>query len=349
MALALVSAALLSVHLLLANLAAGGPLVAAWLLRRGDAEVRRLGRRVAIASLTSLTLSVALGAGQLLIVWERLSPAIGRFPAATWRDAALELLFSAACGAGLVYASPRQPPPRRIVGLLAVVSSTNLLYHFPPLMIVASFLSTRPEWCVESPIDRRALLRLAFRGETLALWLHFTLASLAVAAVWALAVRRRDESSEQDPALAAARSRLAWAALVVTLLQAPVGLWILAVSPAPVRDSLFGASLVASGCFLAGVVAVLQMLRSLLAVALGETQLPARRSAAIWTAATVVAMATALAMSRPQTLAPRGANGRLSDGGSHFSSPASFSSSFGSFMTSSSVPPGSFESAINSP
>jgi len=64
----------------------------------------------------------------------------------------------------------------------------------------------------------------------------------------------------------------AWLALVPTLLQLPVGLWVLLQLPLAERDALLGSDLYATGLFALALLAALRLMHQLAAVALGDTE-----------------------------------------------------------------------------
>ena len=95
--------ATLAIHLLAVNVAAAGPLVAAWLASQGEAG-RAIGRRVVRQSLCGLAMGVVLGGGLLLTMSDRMQPALQRFPASTYWFAGMEIAFSAVCAGGMLLA-----------------------------------------------------------------------------------------------------------------------------------------------------------------------------------------------------------------------------------------------------
>lgn len=308
------SVVLLAGHLAAMNVAAAGPLIAAWMTGGQPADgnaAHRLGRRLAEVALAALVVGAVLGGALILFPGSQLRAALARFPMAAYAFAGLELLFSAACIAFQVVASRRQPVRRWLAWGLAVASSTNLLYHFPPWMTVIGKLAANPHWAGINvhEIDRSALLRLWIRPEVLAPWAHFVLASLAAAAIAALWL---DNSGDEREATAQSSTfrRLAAVALVASLLQLPIGVWLLLVSERSARESMIGGNLTATCCFTAGVLAALMLLQTLSAMALGETARTMRRRAGWLLLAVVVLMAATLRASR---LAERNAEAVLPD------------------------------------
>ena len=285
---------LLASHLLAMNLAAAGPLAAAWLIAGGDAGDQRrhaLGRRLTVLSLAALVVGGALGGMLLLVPNPGLRAALARFPANAYWFAGLELLFSAGCIAALV-AGHRWLRRRPVAAwALAATTAANLLYHFPPLMAVFGQLAADPDWTNVAVVDRPALLRLWLRPEVLALWTHFILASLATAAIAALWPWRPAAMPSEDNADVSETvvRRLAWWALAASLLQIPAGVWLALASEPTARDAMMGGDLVASASFVGGVVMALALLQTLAAIALGDSQAATRRRAG-WLLLIVVAL-----------------------------------------------------------
>jgi hypothetical protein len=294
---------ILALHLLAANVAAAGPLIAAWMAGRGPEGVVASRRLVAWA-LAALVVSGILGAGMLLAPSDDLRMAVARFPASAWWYAGGELVFSSLCLAGLwlVLRSERRRP--LLTWMLAIVSASNLLYHFPPLMAVIGRVATDAAWADEPIMTRRILVRLSLRPEIMSLWIHFVVASLAVAAVAAIALVRWPRSGAvSDEALADVECarltrRLAGIALAASAVQLPVGGWLLAASDTRMRDALVGGDLTATGCFVAGVLATISLLQSLAALAMGDTTSSMRRRTLWLTLAVVVLMAATLSVGR---------------------------------------------------
>ena len=228
---------------------------------------------------------------------EGMRAALSRFPRSTYWFAVAELLFSLGCLVLLMMLS--RGPKRRTVWawILALATASNLLYHFPPLMAALSKIAVEPRWAREAIITRPVLLRLAARPEVLSLWLHFILASVAGAAILAFSTggRMRKENAENDDAAA---RRLAAAALIATLLQLPVGAWVLLSSSARAQDALMGQDGLVTSCFAAGVLLALGLTQTLAAITAGDTQPSVRGRAAGLFVAVAVLMAATLTLSR---------------------------------------------------
>lgn len=300
--------AVLAAHLLAMNVAAAGPLAWAWLVGRAARHDERriaLARRMAWLSLAGLGGGATLGAALLAAPNEPLWAALNRFPVSTYWFAGAEIAFSALWTVGLAWATPRLAGRPVRAWLLASVTASNLLYHFPPLMAVIGNLASDPRWAPAELIDRPSLLKLWMRPEVLALWLHFVLASLAVAAIAALWPSRRDSGAQTPAGVEAVYRRLAGAALAATALQAPVGIWVLVTTSPRARDALMGQQVAASALLVAGIVAALGLFQSIAHVALGDASPALRRRAAWFAIGVALLMAGALVVSRRAQATPR--------------------------------------------
>jgi hypothetical protein len=292
---------LLAAHLLAMNVAAAGPLAWAWLVgRRGDGRRLELARRIASRSLLALGVGIAIGAALLAAPNPELRAALRRFPASAYWFAAAELAFSAGWMAVMLFAGRRFQGRPWLAWFVAIASASNLIYHFPPWMAVIGRLAVDPSWAADEVIPRAALLRLAARPEILALWMHFVLAAFAGAAIAALWPVR---GAEADVADTSPWRPLAAAALVASLLQLPVGVWLTATSSPAMRDALLGGELYASACFLAGVLAALWLMHTLALIALGDAT-PAMRRRAGWSLVVVALLMTATLVTGRRTLKP---------------------------------------------
>ena len=270
---------LLACHLLAMNVGAGSPLICVWL------EWRARGGRDKLAAAAAGYLAhwsvLALLAGALLGLL---------LGAMLWTDdyrqlwltrlsrkmnvGLMEFGFSLAMLAGywLWRASGRGrgSTAAAIRILLVLLAGTNLLYHFPALFLVARRLHDAGA-TAGATITPGLFRQEMIRGEVPALAVHFSLASLAVAGIMllglALRQRRRGGSDEDYERLCRWGGRIA---LVPTLLQLPVGLWVLTSLPAASQSRLMGSQLMATGCFLLSVFGALWLMRELAAIALGE-------------------------------------------------------------------------------
>lgn len=304
MAWELLFTAALAAHLLAVNLASAGPLIAAAIWRRSDGagdERQWLSIRLTKASLAALVVGSLLGGVLLAMPNPGVTAALARFPKSLYWYAGAELVFSAICLALLGVLQRTNRIGRWGAWILAGLSSSNLLYHFPPLMAVFGELVADPAWAPSGVIDHSAMLRLGARPEILALWAHFTLAAMATAAVfalWELRRREREVGQRADGDAPRLARRLAVTTLIATLLQLPVGVWLVVASDAATRGAILGGNLAASALFLGGLLATFALLQTLVHLALGDQTPAATRRAAWLLIAIVLLMTGTLRLSR---------------------------------------------------
>jgi hypothetical protein len=299
------------IHLLAVDIAMAGPLLAVWLrwrARRGsatlagarDLSVDLLGRRMAAWSLASAALGVALGIVALLLVPQAeaapYSRALGRLTATRWWFVAAEVVFYFVTLGAYFLLWRRMDRWPILHGALAVVAATDLIYHFPPLFAVVSTLSLRPNlWGV--PLDHALYWRLLLEGDTLSRVVHDWLAAWAVGGVAVMLLSLRSEAGA-DPV--GVRWRGARISLVVSLVQLPVGVWVVCQLPPVVQSQLLGEDMGSTVLFGASIVAALGLMHHLAMVALGDSRRGATVRAAGLTVATVLLMVAALHRARQQ-------------------------------------------------
>jgi hypothetical protein len=302
--LALVRIVLLSAHLIAVNVAAGSPLICIWLEWRRGAVWCDATRFLASVSLLGLLTGGLFGLIIGVIEWnDHYANVWGNL---LWHKvffAVLELLFSAALLTVYWIWTKRADPPgwlSAIRSLLLLVAATNLIYHFPPLFFVGQRLIDQP--AEEGPLSSADFRASMYSGETPALIVHFGLASIAVAGLalahLALRWRRLGRVDEAD-AVAVAGGR--WA-LVPTLLQLPVGLWVLVSLPRPMQNELLGTSVLGLIVFGGALLSALWLSRELVSLAMGETDRGPLLRSMIAMLVTIVLMTTShdLARSRRQ-------------------------------------------------
>jgi hypothetical protein len=302
----LASVILLSTHLVAMNVASAAPLICVWLRyreRHDDAAAGAIGQRLALWSFWCLLAGIALGFVMLGIFWMTPDPgyrqAVARFPAKAYVFAAAELAFSAACLA--LYAGYwnrfRERPWWH--ALLALLATTNLLYHFPALMFVLGELSAQPEWVLEPLVTRREFRSLLLRPELIGKVLHFAFASVAVSGVVLMLFARRHIDSEiadqRSSALIRAGAAIAFGA---SLIQIAIGAWVLLQLPNAARNALIGDDWLGTGLFFLSIVALVGMLRALAGVAGGDTGGAAVGQSAILLVLVVALMTASLVRSR---------------------------------------------------
>jgi hypothetical protein len=278
---------LLTVHLLLVDVAMVGPLASVWLDwrsgRTGDAAMEHAGLTVARLSSSGLTLGIALGVVLLGARWQMNNGTTMEAAAALPRSrlwfAGFELLFYFACMGAYTGLWRRWRRWRLAHRLLAVAAASNLLMHFPALFVIISVVGQRPELLSES-VDSAEFRRLLVDGEVLSRVVHVWLAAVAVTAVvlMALGLRMTTEESQRESGLRLIRGG-ALLGLVATLVQVPVGFWVTLRLPESARSPLMGGDLFATGLFLTSIGLALALLHQLAAIALGDVEArPIRRA-----------------------------------------------------------------------
>jgi hypothetical protein len=243
--------------------------------RRGDLEASLLARRLAAWSIGLLGIGAALGALILASLWwgdrREIFSAAPLLPPRKLEYAAVELLFSLLCMAAYLALGNRAIECggwRRVVHhLLAFAAATNLIYHFPPL-----FLALRRLGDADAAMVQAQFRSLIFAPPIASMWLHHTLAGFAGAGVWTMFVSRSTRRSGEagQPARTTGVSWGARIALVATLFQIPVGLWVLAALPE--QDALLGGDAITTGLLAAGIAVALALMHHLAAASLGQVE-----------------------------------------------------------------------------
>ena len=261
---------LLMLHLVSMNVASVGPLLCLWLRwcgRQGHDSAEEAGKRLERWSLVALIAGVVVGFIQFGLIWlsrdEAYLEALARFPQTALASVVGEAAFSAACLA--IYAKTWQLWRGRpwLHGIWALLAATNLLYHFPPLMVGIRQLAARPELVLDPVVDRGSFRPLILRPEILSQSIHFVLASVAVTGVLLMWIAGRNDSH-----VVRSGARLA---LLATMAQIVVGGWVLLTLPIGIRNDLTGDQWLATSLFLLALAASLALLHALAMASLGET------------------------------------------------------------------------------
>jgi hypothetical protein len=316
--LTLLTVVLLAVHLLAMNVAAAGPLVCLWLHgqgRRGEETAFAVGRQ--LAWLAAVVLLAGGVVGGVLVAFAAADPdgrylrALERFPPQSLIYAGGEAVFSLACL--VVYAGmwDRWRGRPWLHGLWAVLAATNLLYHFPPLMVALGTLAVNPQLVSEPVITRGVFRPLMVSPEILSQSVHFALASVAVAGLTVMLLARRlrrsgeNVAADVDSAIDAPTEEAgrlirggALIALTATATQLIVGTWVLVELPYRVRHALVGDDWLATGLFLLAIVGTFGLLNSLAIVGLGDTTDRSVQRCAVLLLSVVLLMAGVLQISR---------------------------------------------------
>lgn len=268
---------LLAAHLLCVNVASAGPLVCIgldWREGRGDALAGRAASYLGQASFVTLLLGGLLGLAIGALSWSERYHSLWTGPMAykaAWGIG--EYVFSLLIALGYVFW--RRAAPQRLRGLryfVLLLSGANLLYHFPFLFTVANdvFLLER-EW--PETLKSAAFRHEMMRPDVLARVVHVVLASFAVTGVTLIGYGLRLQRQTGMDADGQRVSRWGgYLALVPSLLQVPVGLWLIAVLPAPWQARALGGDVPSVLLLVASVLLALFMLQELANVAFGEAQ-----------------------------------------------------------------------------
>jgi hypothetical protein len=267
---------LLAAHLLCVNVAAGGPMVAAWLDWRGM-RGSELAARGAVflgrAAVMGLLLGAMLG---VLVGWLKWTPEYESL----WlgplsyklKWTMLEAVFSLLMLAGWCWFLPGRAGGGKwaavVRSIVAVLAATNLMYHFPVLFSIAGRLQDAGE--TTGAILRGGEFRALIGKETIGLGVHVALASIAVAGVLLLVwARQLLARGDKEHAELVARWGGRWA-LVPTLVQLPLGLYLLSIMPAAEQARLMGGSGLGVLLFVAALGAAFWLMNDLAQIAMGE-------------------------------------------------------------------------------
>lgn len=265
-----------ALHLLAANVATGAPLVCLWLEvreRRGDKAAGLAGRRLARAALGAIWGAMLLGLTAGGLLWlagdTAFFEALAVIPRGRLEWGLAELAFYVICMEIYVRRWSRLRPLWH--RLLAVLSATNIMYHFPPLFAGIAVARQDPDLLGEVLTYKRLMELFFLNPETLARVAHFLLASFAVtgAALMAVSLRLSRDGVKDGARPAKWGARLA---LAVTALQLPSGLFLLMQLPPASQQALMGGDLAATGLLGASLLLTLGLLHHLAAVAFGDTQ-----------------------------------------------------------------------------
>lgn len=268
-------------HLLCVNVASAGPLVAAgfdFAEGRGSQLAGRAGRYLALWAVGLLLPGGLLGLFIGWMFWDAKYYEVFQRLSSKIHFGAAEILFSFVL-MGIQVAWWRARPtcswwqrgPRIFI---AVLASTNLLYHFPVLFAMIESLATSPEVASEVMTSAEFRARLA---DAYLLWrvAHFVLAAIATCGVVLLGLALRlkreqaDETAVQRVAMWGGRL-----ALLPTLLQIPTGLMLTASLPPLLQSRVTGGDVVTSLMFIASLALAFWFMQVLAAIAIGDAEKP---------------------------------------------------------------------------
>ena len=314
---------LLTLHLLLVNVAMAGPFVCLWLewrgTRRDDILAAKIGERLARDAFWALLVGGVLGAAMVGLLWISDDAAYFRGVQAVPRSrlwAALgELLFSLALMAIYTFAWNWFAKLRWLHRAIAFLAATNLAYHFPLLFGAISLLTGNPDSSSKtlSSAEFRSLL---FDPIVISQAVHVWLASVAVVGTlmmfYALGLRKKKNRSTDDlgPTPARVAGWGAWLALIPSVLQLLVGLWVLLELPDRSRAGLMGGNMSATIVFALGLLAALRLMHLLASIALGDRRPRQLVSAIATMGITVLLMSATLHISSGREDSNRQVNAR---------------------------------------
>ena len=265
----------LAAHLWSMNVSSVAPLFGVWLQSRQPTEVTLdVARRTVSFGLAMLFVGVGLGLVIAGLMWW--SGKRGLFEVLPlfhhklfW--GAWELVFYTVCvGALLLMMRRSSSSPRWIHWALAILASTNLLYHFPPLFAVMSRAAEEPS-SVTSAVGPREFRTLMMTGHVASLSVHFGLASFAVTAV-EVAQRLLHAAADNASDVSRLARRAGAVALTATVLQIPVGGWLLMRIDAIDQQQILGQNGLATALFGASVLGSFWLMHLLASMTFGEGQ-----------------------------------------------------------------------------
>ena len=298
----------LAFHLMCMNIASAGPLVCVWLdwrSGRGDEAAHRAAKFLAWKSTAMFVVGGVFGLLVAAFFWNDAYHDLMHVFMYKIKWGAWELLFSLLL-MGAYAAIVARGAPRGLAGKLgraciALLAGTNLLYHFPVLFIVISEVASG---YIEVPekVDAAIFRSLMKEPSVFARSVHFWVASFAVTGVsligfgkWLL---RQDETKGIGARIAVWGARIA---LVPTILQILVGIWVVSVLPPLMQQRLMGSDLVVASAFGLSIIGALWLMHQLSAVAFGDTRPRSLKMAIHLMYAVVILMTftSRLALSRP--------------------------------------------------
>lgn len=249
----------LSIHLILMNLASVGPLIAIWLDARStrvkSPEIASVGQKIGWWSIAALVLGIGMGVIQGLLIWAEGTPSYFDALDGLWQSKVTygfwEIGFSIVCTAGFLawwkFGKRESRWQRFLSRFLAILSATNLLYHFPTLFTILGLIA-RGEVEVEPPVDSGEFRSLLVEGQVIWFTIHFWFASFAVSGLITGLFCLRSLSEPHRNSTAGAAFTIA---LIPTLLQIPVGFVLTTTLNSVQQSRLMGGDLVCTLMFVA--------------------------------------------------------------------------------------------------
>jgi len=262
---------LLAFHLMCMNVCSAGPLICVWLHRKASSPDAKLcALKLARSSYWALVVGILSGLTLGVLTWlsgdHTLVDTLPFFRSkVNWGIAELmcSLVWTLAYWAWMNWRPPVGALARFAHAGLAVLTATNLLYHFPSLMTVLSNVAAG-DIEVTSHVDSRAFRTLIYSPNVLAHSLHIWIASFAVSGVYLFFLARKLDAPRP---IFVTGARIALAA---TLAQIGSGFWLIIAIPPHQQSQLLGGNLWATGLLLLSMLAAFQLLQLLATLALGD-------------------------------------------------------------------------------
>ncbi len=310
-------------HLLCANVASAGPLYCIFLrsfaARSKDSWVSDVGRRLTIHSIVGLLLASLTGLLIGVVLWFKQDDAFFSSLSLFWPKiwwGSLEIIFSLVCYGAYWYLWPRavRSPSMALTSLhvfIALLGTTNLLYHFPSLFGAIAYLARHPGQ-FESTLTPAQFRHVVYTGQILSLTVHFWLASIAVAGVYLMLICNLAKARESSPAAIAVGRSSARAALFVSLLQVPVGVWVLIQTDPLQQQSLLGGDIISTSFLGISVFLTFGLLHLLATMSFGDFTAKDVQKITVTLLLIVVLMSAALRRSR-LVYQPESASGTISN------------------------------------
>ncbi|QDU76443.1 hypothetical protein Pan97_34930 [Bremerella volcania] len=297
---------ILSLHLILMNLASVGPLLSIWLdarsTRQECPEIAAVGRTVGWWSVFALVVGIVLGLIQGILVWSQGNEAYFRAVDSVWDSKIFfgfwEIGFSLVCTIGYLLwwqLGKRGSRWQRFLSrFLAILAATNLLYHFPTLFTILGLIA-RGEVEVDSPVDSGEFRSLLVHGEVIWFTLHFWFASFAVSGLVTgiSCLKKLPEDTRESTAGIAFTI-----ALVSTLLQIPVGFVLTTTLNSAQQSRLMGGDTLCTAMFALGVGLAFWLMHLLAGLAFFDRSWRKANMALMTLAGTIVLMTATMLLSR---------------------------------------------------
>jgi len=296
----------LSLHLILMNLASVGPLLSIWLdarsTRQQSEEIAHVGRTIGWWSVIALLLGIGLGVIQGVLIWSQGNQAYFQAIDSVWDSKIFfgfwEIAFSLACTLGYLLWWKWGSRPRRwqrfLSRFLVVLAATNLLYHFPTLFTILGLIA-RGEVEVSAPVDSGEFRSLLLHGEVIWFTLHFWFASFAVSGLVAGMLCLKKLPEEQRESTASIAFTIA---LVATLLQIPVGFVLTITLNSAQQSRLMGGNPLCTAMFALGVGLAFWLMHHLAGLAFFERTWRKATMALLTLGGTIVLMTATMLLSR---------------------------------------------------